>query len=162
MAKMTKAQKKVGKVMREFKGGKLHSGKKGPVVKSRKQAIAIALSEAGMSKPRKFADGGMVNVAAPPVGMTDLSGAARVAAPAPQLQAQQQGPYSSPMDYGTGSDSSGTMSYQANNQNVMVRNRMGGGVNTLGNQQVQGFAKGGLVTARGMGKVRKTKPCKIC
>lgn len=42
---------KVQKVMREFKAGELHSGsKKGPVVKSRKQAIAIALSEAGKSK----------------------------------------------------------------------------------------------------------------
>lgn len=33
--------------MREYKSGKLHSGsKKGPVVKSKKQAVAIALSEA--------------------------------------------------------------------------------------------------------------------
>jgi hypothetical protein len=48
--KMSKSQKKVGKVMREFKAGKLHSGKKGPVVKNRKQAVAIALSEAGKSK----------------------------------------------------------------------------------------------------------------
>lgn len=38
---------KVEKVMHEFKKGKLHSGsKKGPEVKSRKQAVAIALSEA--------------------------------------------------------------------------------------------------------------------
>jgi len=46
--KMTKAQKKVGKVMSEYKAGKLHSGKGGKVVKSPKQAIAIAMSEAKM------------------------------------------------------------------------------------------------------------------
>jgi len=44
--------KKVSKVMKEFKAGTLHSGKKGPVVKSKKQAVAIALSEAGMSKKK--------------------------------------------------------------------------------------------------------------
>jgi hypothetical protein len=38
-------------VMGKYKKGKLHSGgKKGPKVTSRKQAVAIALSEAGMSK----------------------------------------------------------------------------------------------------------------
>jgi hypothetical protein len=52
--KPTKAQQKVSKVMREYDKGELHSGsKKGPVVKSRKQAIAIAMSEAGMKKPTK-------------------------------------------------------------------------------------------------------------
>lgn len=39
--------------MREYEKGELRSGsKKGPVVKSRKQAIAIAMSEAGMTKPK--------------------------------------------------------------------------------------------------------------
>lgn len=45
--KSAKGKAKVAKVMREFKGGKLHSGSsKGPVVKNRRQAVAIALSEA--------------------------------------------------------------------------------------------------------------------
>lgn len=44
----TKQQKKIGKVMREYKEGTLHSGKGGPVVKNRKQAVAIAMSEANM------------------------------------------------------------------------------------------------------------------
>ena len=44
---------KVGKVMHEYKEGTLHSGKGGKVVKSRKQAVAIAMSEAGMTKPKK-------------------------------------------------------------------------------------------------------------
>ena len=51
--KKTKAETKISKVYKEFKAGKLHSGKGGPVVKSKDQAIAIALSSAGMSKPRK-------------------------------------------------------------------------------------------------------------
>ena len=41
-----KGSGKIAKVMGEFKRGSLNSGKKGPIVKDRKQAIAIAMSEA--------------------------------------------------------------------------------------------------------------------
>ena len=51
--KKTKSEKKISKVMTEFKSGTLHSGKDGKVVKSPKQAIAIALSEAKMAKKGK-------------------------------------------------------------------------------------------------------------
>lgn len=52
MMKKTKAAKKVSKVMKEFGKGELYSGKGGPVVKSRDQAIAIALSEAKVAKKK--------------------------------------------------------------------------------------------------------------
>ena len=52
-----KKMSKIYKVMKEFKEGKLHSGsKKGPIVKSPKQAVAIGLSEerkAGVKIPKK-------------------------------------------------------------------------------------------------------------
>jgi ribosomal protein L21E len=48
--KKTKAEAKIGKVMREYKEGTLHSGKGGPVVKNPKQAIAIAISESKRKK----------------------------------------------------------------------------------------------------------------
>lgn len=53
---MKKPKSKMEKVMGEYKAGTLHSGrdpkgpKKAPVVKSKKQAIAIALSQSGKSK----------------------------------------------------------------------------------------------------------------
>jgi hypothetical protein len=51
-----KASKKVEKVMHERKQGTLRSGRSGKKVKSRKQAIAIGLSEArrsGAKVPKK-------------------------------------------------------------------------------------------------------------
>lgn len=52
-----KGEKKIAKVMREFKEGELHAGsKKGQIVKKPKVAIAIALSEArraGAKIPKK-------------------------------------------------------------------------------------------------------------
>ena len=55
-----KASKKVEKAMHERKRGKLKSGRSGKTVKSRKQAIAIGLSEArrsGAKVPKKKAGG---------------------------------------------------------------------------------------------------------
>ena len=52
MKKKSKSQKKISKVMREYKAGTLHSGKGGPVVKSKKQAIAIGMSEARRAKKK--------------------------------------------------------------------------------------------------------------
>jgi hypothetical protein len=52
----SKAKNKVGKAMHEMKRGQLRSGASGKKVKSRKQAIAIGLSEArrsGGKVPRK-------------------------------------------------------------------------------------------------------------
>lgn len=59
MAKYSKkAEEKIGEVMHEFKHGELKSGKdgKGGTVKSRQQAIAIAISEAreaGLKVPKE-------------------------------------------------------------------------------------------------------------
>jgi hypothetical protein len=49
----TAQKRKVEKVMHEYKEGSLKSGGSGRKVKSRKQAVAIAMSESGQSKGRK-------------------------------------------------------------------------------------------------------------
>ena len=50
-----KKQKKISKVMREYKKGKLNIGHSSKKVKNRKQAVAIALNEAGVKQKRRRA-----------------------------------------------------------------------------------------------------------
>lgn len=51
MEKQDKMKQKVAKVMREYKAGKLKSSS-GDKVASRDQAVAIAMSEAGMARKK--------------------------------------------------------------------------------------------------------------
>ena len=59
-----KGAAKISKVMREYKAGTLHSGS-GPKVENRKQAVAIALSEA--RQPVKKAAGGLIHKTSGPL-----------------------------------------------------------------------------------------------
>lgn len=50
--KKSTSQKKISKVMKEYKAGTLNIGKSKKMVKSKKQAIAIALSQAGKARKK--------------------------------------------------------------------------------------------------------------
>ena len=52
MSQTEKQDRKIAKVMKEFKKKKLSIGKSDKKVKNRKQAIAIALREAGVKQKR--------------------------------------------------------------------------------------------------------------
>ena len=73
-----KKQDKVATVMREFRSGKLKSSS-GQKVTNPKQAIAIGLSEAGMSKPKKESE--MKKMKSGGSAMPSKMGAVKTAAP---------------------------------------------------------------------------------
>jgi hypothetical protein len=73
-----KGQKGVGVEMHKFKAGTLHSGSPtGPIVKNRSQAIAIAMSEAGLSRRNTLSQGSRAmrdrsTAASPPMSKTEI------------------------------------------------------------------------------------------
>jgi hypothetical protein len=74
MARTKQGRKgKVTKVMREFKQGKLKSGGSGRKVKSRKQAVAIAMSESGQSRNKGKRSSGTTRRGRKPGGRTKKS-----------------------------------------------------------------------------------------
>ena len=78
--KPMQGQNKVRKVMDEFKSGKLKSSS-GQKVTNPKQAIAIGLSEAGMSKPKKESDMKAKKYSKGGSAMPSKMGAVKTAAP---------------------------------------------------------------------------------
>lgn len=112
---------------------------------------------------KKYADGGIVNVAAPPVGMTNISPNQQ-----PVQQTQQASPYTG---FTTQGDMGGATVGTGITQplgNMTSKNRISGAIGVT--PEAQTFAKGGMVRkkskggfvqVRGYGKAR-SKPCKIC
>ena len=110
-----------------------------------------------------YADGGMVNVAAPPVGMTNL------ASNATPVQPTQQSPYQGYNDLGMDQYGPVGTGITQPTGNLLAKNRMTGAIGVA--PDAQNFAKGGMVKkkrskggmveVRGYGKAR-SKPCKIC
>ena len=89
-----KGAAKISKVMGEFKSGALHSGSKGgPKVTSKKQAVAIAMSEAGKAKPVKKAMGGAVDLnrgGVPREGVSTRPISKRTGKPATEAEMRQR------------------------------------------------------------------------
>ena len=153
--------------MREFKAGKLHSGKKGPVVKNPKQAIAIALSEAGMSKNKKIKarEGMMIEEAQSPSLMGGLGAAA-----APQAMGSEgmsSDDRLSEIDIAYAEEvarrvppmkEKSITPKERREKDIAKRaqKKMGGGMM----QDSMGYKKGGSVIARG-NKLARSKPTRL-
>lgn len=138
-------------------------GKAKPLSPAQKASAKASAKSAGRPYPnlvdnmkasrRKFADGGVVNIAEPPAGMTNLTGSAPAATPA-----LSNSPYTQPSAYGTLTDQPQAQTGLGLGQQagpLIAKDRVSGSMKTT-----QGYAKGGLVKVRGAGKAR-SKPCKV-
>jgi hypothetical protein len=151
---LTKSQKKIGSVMRRFKKDKLKSSS-GKKVTNRKQAIAIALSEAGQSKIKKAAEGDMIE---------NLSGSLMSDAELKKLSLPEN--TNAFQDSITGKisvvskDLSGSSMSEAESKKLKksLSKKRGGGMAERG--MGQAFSKGGAVRGTGAA-IRGTRPAKL-
>jgi len=144
---LTKSQKKIGSVMRRFKKDKLKSSS-GKKVTNPKQAIAIALSEAGQSKIKKASEGSMIENKM----LKDLSGAAVSEAEYNNLKDS--------MDNDRLKNLSGAIMTEAESKKLkrVISKKRGGGMAERG--MGQAFSKGGAVRGTGAA-IRGTRPAKL-
>ena len=144
---LTKSQKKIGSVMRRFKKDKLKSSS-GKKVTNPKQAIAIALSEAGQSKIKKASEGSMIENKM----LKDLSGATVTEAEYNNLKDS--------MDNDRLKNLSGAIMTEAESKKLkrVISKKRGGGMAERG--MGQAFSKGGAVRGTGAA-IRGTRPAKL-
>ena len=144
---LTKSQKKIGSVMRRFKKDKLKSSS-GKKVTNPKQAIAIALSEAGQSKIKKASEGSMIENKM----LKDLSGATVTEAEYNNLKDS--------MDNDRLKNLSGAIMTEAESKKLkrVISKKRGGGMAERG--MGQAFSKGGAVRGTGAA-IRGIRPAKL-
>jgi hypothetical protein len=144
---LTKSQKKIGSVMRRFKKDKLKSSS-GKKVTNPKQAIAIALSEAGQSKIKKASEGSMIENKM----LKDLSGAA--------VSEVEYNNLKDSMDNDRLKNLSGAIMTEAESKKLkrVISKKRGGGMAERG--MGQAFSKGGAVRGTGAA-IRGTRPAKL-
>jgi len=150
---LTKSQKKIGSVMRRFKKDKLKSSS-GKKVTNPKQAIAIALSEAGQSKMKKASEGAMIE---------NLSGAAVSDAEYKKLKnltPEQVDTIENIAKNPLFKDLSGSAMTQteSNRLKKSLSKKRGGGMAERG--MGQAFSKGGAVRGTGAA-IRGIRPAKL-
>ena len=160
---------KVGTVMHEFKTGKLKSSS-GQKVTNRKQAVAIAMSEAGMKKAKKFGYGGQAKALTDKeleeIGKTEVANQTELEKARKEAQ-QQKAPVSKRYAKGGEVGESKAMA----KKEISFMKRKGAPKSMIKHEKAEYgmkkggatkcYAKGGSVRADGIASKGKTR-CKVC